>query len=169
MLTNNYILIQTYFATNGYINDVGTETIPGTKDFTTGATYSFYKGSGYTSVLNRNASPRMELSICLGTGDTTPAYTDYVLDNDVSSSLNLSCSINTGADGGAIKTVFSVSGINATGSDITLKEFGILKDYMVSDSGYVKKPYLIARELLKTPKVISAGQPFTLTFEWSGS
>lgn len=168
MLVNNYYLIQGYFATNGYVNDaVGVE-IPGTKSYT-GDSPMLYRGVAYSSIMNRNGEPRMNLSIRLGTGDTPPALTDYMLDADVTSSLNLSCAVNTGMENGAIKTVLTVSGTNATAVEMTLKEFAIIKGINPNTAPSTTIPYMIARELLKTPKVVGAGQPFTLTFEWSGS
>ena len=168
MLVNNYYLIQGYFATNGYINDAQGVTITGTKSYA-GDSPQLYRGTGYGQTMNRNGDPRMNLSIRLGTGDTPPALTDYTLENDVTSSLNLSCAVNTGVDGDAIKTVLTVSGTNATATEITLKEFAIIKDIYPNTAPSTTIPYMIARELLKTPKVVGAGQPFTLTFEWSGS
>ena len=168
MLTNNYLLIQTYYASNGYVNDAQNTDISGTKDLE-GTNRPFYIGTAWSQTINYNASPRKKLSIALGTGTTAISNTDYCLDNDISDDLDLTCVINTGSEGGAIKTVLTVSGTNTTENEVTIKEFGILKEYMVGPGTLTYVNYLIAREFLKTPKVVGAGQPFTLTFEWSGS
>lgn len=169
MLVNNYFLIQNYFGVTGLVSSASPHTlsIPGTKDFN-GAQNAF---TIVFSDSNKNCQPRAGLSIVLGTGDTPPDLSDFGLANDVTSSLNISCAVNTGAENGALKTVLTVSGTNSTGSEITIKEFGIAKDYYCGSSGTSStyKKHLIARELLNEPKVVGAGEPFTLTFEWSGS
>ena len=169
MLTNNYYLIQEHYAVKGYTTTVE-QPIAGTKS-TDGQEYHFFGGASWGQGTNLNGSPRAGLSIVLGEGNTAPALTDYCLEDDVTSSLNLSCVVNTGSDGGALKTVLTVSGINTTGSEITIKEFGIVKSCVLYSNSYMyqSKPFLYARELLRTPKVVGAGEPFTLTFEWSGS
>lgn len=168
MLVNNYYLIQSYFAKNGYINGAQGVSLPGTKSIT-GDTQLIYVGYAYSSTMNKNGSPRADLSIRLGTGDTPPELTDYCLETDISSSLNLSCAVNTGAENGAIKTVLTVSGTNSSASEVTLKEFAIIKQIRGNDSPSTTIEYMIARGLLNEPKVVGAGEPFTITFEWSGS
>lgn len=168
MLVNNYFIIQSYYAANGCVNDAQGVSLPGTKNYN-GDNTMLYRGFQYSQVINANPYPRENLSVYLGTGDTPPELTDYCLENDVSSSLNLSCAVNTGAENGAIRTVLTVSGTNGTGSEITLKEFAIIKAMHTNQSPSTTVPYMIARELLNTPKVVGVGEPFTLTFEWSGS
>ena len=169
MLTNNYYLIQGYYAVNGYTGSVE-QPIAGTKS-TDGQEYHFFGGASWGQGTSMNGSPRANLSIVLGKGNTAPTLADYCLEDDATSSLNLSCVVSTGADGDSIKTVFMVSGTNTAGSEITISEFGVVKSCLLYSNSYMyqSKPFLYARELLKTPKVVGVGQPFTLTFEWSGS
>ena len=167
MLVNNYYLIQSYFDKNGFTGGGSdSTTISGTKDYIDGQNCPMGTGALYA---NSNACTRRLLSVVLGTGNTAPSLMDYQLENDISSSLSLSCSVNTGAENGTIKTVLAISGINGTNSEVTIKEFGIIKEYYANKGGFQNVKHLIARELLKTPKVVGAGEPFTITFEWSGS
>lgn len=170
MLTNNYWYITKYFSTVGYDDNSyqpGVD-IHGTRAMN-GEIRQFVKN--WSNDSNKNCLPRSSLSIALGTGDTPPTIADYVLTNDVSAYLNLSCTYNTGVENGIIKTVITVSGMNSSTSNFILKEYGIVKEYLCRGGGtsLIDYKYLISHELFDEPKTVNAGESFILNFEWGES
>ena len=111
----------------------------------------------YSSPWNTAAESRL----CVGTGNTAAASTDYALVDDVTSDFtSVAYTVNSSSDDG-IETVFTVSGTNNTGADIVIKEIGI--ETRVSDTSNNPFYILTAREVLKNPYTVEAGKGFILT------
>lgn len=110
---------------------------------------------------------RSGLGVVIGTGNTTPEFTDYALTTDVTSSFsNLSSSTSNGADGASLKTIITFTGTNTSGSDITLTEYGITKVVPSGTNGNTT-PVLWMHELFLEPIVVPAGSSVTIPIEWT--
>lgn len=108
------------------------------------------------------------ISARVGKGDAAVTVNDYSLDDDCTASFdNYSVTHNLGIDN-ALTDVFTISGDNNTGSEITLTEVGITKTYSgqneVSDSS--TQEVMFARLLLSTPVTVPAGGSFQLSVKW---
>ena len=126
-------------------------------------------GSGYGRVDNGNPETitnffRMGIPLIgVGTGDTPVTYEDYKLDNIIvlpQSSYNIeNIKDETGEEIGlSIKVVCD----NTTGSDVTIKEIGVYSGcYTVNNLGI---PFLVMREVLKTPVTVPNGSSAVISF-----
>lgn len=108
------------------------------------------------------------MSARVGKGNAAVTVNDYSLDDDCTSSFdNYSVTQNLGIDN-ALTDVFTISGDNGTGSEITLTEVGITKTYSgqneVSDSS--TQEVMFARLLLSNPVTVPAGGSFQLSVKW---
>ena len=111
---------------------------------------------------------RSGLNVVVGTGIANPDISDYALGSDVTSSFsNTTISSNTGVDGASVKTVITLTGVNATDSPITITEYGITK--AINSANSSTTPVLIIHELLPEPLVVPAGSSFSLPIEWAES
>lgn len=130
---------------------------------------TYQSGSNSTiPSITANWRDRYDVSLAVGTGDTEPAANDLHLENDVTSSFsNVSNTYANSADASKVKTLFTFTGINMTGSPITLKEIGIIKRLRCgASSSDVYKTMLINRTLLEEPVTVEHGQTVTLYVEW---
>lgn len=131
--------------------------------------------SGFPSVLPtmvQNWNPRSRLSVVIGSGTTEPTPEDVELENDITAEIaNFAFTLQTSADGAAIKTVATITGTNTTGTAITIAEIGIQKAFETASSGTDPVPAyaLMVRHLLDTQKTVANGESFSLTFEWAES
>lgn len=139
-------------------------------------TYSGYVERPYTSDIfaDINLRPYTYLTLGIGSGTTDPDFHDYNLESDLSSSFSdLKSSVVLGADKDHLKIVGTVSGINSSGSDVTISEIGLFKGYSTSVHNGSRPIYtpdakvLYARELLETPIVVKARTGFNLTYEFT--
>ena len=167
MVLNNYWIWKAYIDSN-YIIESGTIDNPtlGMKD----PSGHLAKMCVQTAAINwpsiiSNWAIRTNLSIVLGTGDATPTAGDVKLFNDVTSLFSFTnTTINTSNEGNREKTIITTSGTNLSSSTVTIREVGILKNTIaLNETG---SPVLLVREVLDTPKDISVGSGFLLTFAW---
>lgn len=171
MLVNNYWNFVSYFASHGINSggewvkiNVGVKGLDGTTvqiQLARGdVQFNYYGGDAYIGA-------RSGLGLRIGTGTTDPVITDYCLTTDVTSSFSsTSVSSITGADGASIKTVLTFTGVNTSGADITLTEYGIIKAVPSSSAGSTT-PVLWMHELFSEPIVVPAGSSITIPIEWT--
>lgn len=125
-------------------------------------------GTGiYPNVLVDNNNLRTQnVSFMFGSGNTTPTYTDYTLDTDITSSISkISYTTNFASSSEGAKTTYVISGTNNTNSSITISEIGLCKNFYQNTSLQTYAVMLV-REVLDTPITVAAGDSFVLTFEW---
>ena len=112
----------------------------------------------------------MQLTPRLGSGTTEPDPTDYVLENEFTSSLtDVTMVTSVAADNDILKTVMVISGRNATDTEFTINEIGISKKLNYYNGSWTNpstKDVLILRQILEAPVVIPAGGSFSITVEW---
>ena len=98
--------------------------------------------------------------MCLGTGGTTPAKTDYTLENIIQNTT-LSCSslvVGTAASGNYIVTgTFS----NVSSSAVTVSELGIY----CKTGGTDASSFLLGRSVLDSPITMASNSTMTFTLE----
>lgn len=143
------------------------KTITGCKNLS-GANMVCYTCAQNTSQIGpfiQNTVSWSKTAVIVGTGDTAVTALDYCLDNDVTSQLSNYSSVLSPSYGDTNDLfTYTVSGENATGSDITIKEVGITKQYNSAVTTYSE--FLVAREVLDTPIVIHDGEAFSFTYVW---
>ena len=116
--------------------------------------------------INGNRALRHKLGVRVGTGNTDPTKNDYCLATDVTSSFsNASTTINIQqVTGDKLLTRLTFNGTNSSGSDITIKEVGIIKNYYVNSSSTTD--VLFTREVLAEPMVVTNGGGIVITVDW---
>jgi len=112
----------------------------------------------------QNASYLMNVEIRLGTGNTAATTSDYNLENDITSSLNMSTYVAGNASNDGIHVVFTIGGTNTTSSDVVIKEIGFIKNFYISTNTNTT-PSLFNRTVLDTPETIEAGENFSFVYE----
>ena len=130
---------------------------------------SFISSSANQSYIEQGLRPTNIVSMRVGTGETAVDAYDYKLDTDVTSSfsnIGFSCNPAVSADG---KVTFTVvwNGTNASGSDITIKEIGLIHQFALGALNAYSynslrnnaplRNVMIARHILETPVTIAAG------------
>lgn len=166
MLLNNYWNMRQYVDTHYVQQSSGTVDI-GLKNMS-GTSVNFTLNSAYHTVIGNNACMRSQLTGYVGTSDTAVQKTDYALGTDITSKLsNMNTVVNSGLIGDSFRSIVIISGLNNTGSTISLKEYGIAKGvyYHPSDSGAIEQVMLI-RAILNQPIVLPNGQGFQIIYEW---
>lgn len=137
-------------------------------------TSSFSSLQAWAPMVNAAFCMYDNISARVGVGTTAVDEEDYCLDDDVTSSFSsITFSKNIGvSEEGHLVILVTWSGTNATENDITISEFGIVKNlYMFANSTITTTNYssaaidhfLIARMLLTNPVTISAGNTGTIT------
>lgn len=136
------------------------------KDFNgNSCTIMSYSG---TTALGMNYSLHKNLIPKLGTGNTPVTAEDYCLSNNVTSSFSnltavLSEVVSVDTDGiPNAKIVMSISGVNTSGSSVTIKEVGLSKNMDLLGAHEI----LFVRHILDTPITVAAGDSFTLPLQW---
>ena len=171
MLVNNYFIYrgkadqQITYATNEYTN-------PGLKRYSDGSTswqpLWANNNTSYTAYASQNSALHLNNFVVIGTGDTAESLSDYRLANDITGSIsNYQQSYTSGEDGNTLKTTFSISGVNNTGSAITIKEVGIGKNIL--DGNIASVPVMFLRKVLDTPIEVANGSTFAFSVEWKES
>jgi hypothetical protein len=138
------------------------------------STSSFASLIDWAKMVNAAFCMYDSISARVGAGTTAVDEEDYCLDDDVTSSFSsITFSKNIGvSEEGHLILLVTWSGTNATANDITISEFGIVKDlYMFTNStitttnysGAALEHFLIARMILTNPVTISAGNTGTIT------
>ena len=179
MILNNYWNIKGFIATHAIVygqvtpggDDIGLKDLSGQT-----ATFFYKIGSYYTYVnaqmiadASKNFTTFNEASVRVGTGTTTATAADYCLETDVTSSIsNFQYSINSAGTDGAVTLTITISGTNATGSDIDLSEIGIVRSVITSNNyaTLYSSSVMLVREVLDEPITVESGKGFSFTFEW---
>ena len=106
----------------------------------------------------------------IGSGTTEPTEMDYTLATDETSKFsNIQRTTNISADGGSWLLVHTISGVNVSGSDVTISEIGLTIKLTVSNDVVTQVvEFMLVRALLDQPLVVPAGKGFSLTFQWRG-
>ncbi len=113
---------------------------------------STYTGTGNTG----KAAPYVGL--VFGSGTTPPAYTDYCLENKITSGFTF----NSGSFNRSDEILTCTATItNTSGSDLTINEIGLrISDTSTANSAYVA---LLTRDVLDTPVVLGDGKTKTFS------
>ena len=167
MILNNLLNWKAYVDKNvptnagSYINsDLGMKDPSGNKALvlTNSPQSDYYK-------LITNWALKYGLSVKVGTGTTAPTAADYNMESDATGSFtNYTYTYTTGTEDGYMTTVFTVTGVNSTANPITITEIGLFKEAYTNND---HKSIMLVRELLETPKVVAAGEMFTLIITWA--
>ena len=105
-----------------------------------------------------------------GFGTTDPPIDDYALETPNSGLTNLKTAVAISQDSGNynIRTTFTCTGDNTSGSSITINEIGIIKGAIVYYDGQASWRHdniLVIREVLETPLVVPAGSGYRIILE----
>lgn len=121
-----------------------------------------YYINNVNSVYSTNANI-LNCNIILGTGNTTPTETDYVLSGTVISLTNQTTEVVTQGwnKDGSMEILYKVTGTPT--SNATISEIGLVKNFMYDN--YNTADVLLAREVLDTPITITSGTPVELYFK----
>lgn len=111
-----------------------------------------------------NGTFSKNLKLCVGTGTTQPTLTDYALANDASSIISAQTwSVANTSKGVNISVVATLT--NNTNNDISISEFGIIKELYVWNTNNTKQDVLMMRTTIN-PIVIPAGETVVLNYIW---
>lgn len=120
--------------------------------------------SNAASIVNYKFDER--LSYKFGAGSNEYTSDAYALANDITSSIgNVSATFNSsGAD--ALSRIISISGVNASASEITITEVGIVKN--IGEYGNMTKTndILMAICQLTNPVTVPASGSFQIPVNW---
>lgn len=134
--------------------------------------YGSYSGKG-PAIQNANFCILKDLTALVGSGTTTPAYDDYKLGTDKTSSFtSVSTSTNIVVNAqGKVELTVVWTGTNSTSTAITISEVGLKKTLYRSytASGTLEHvssmECLIAHDLLDSPITVPAGAGVTVTIK----
>ena len=177
MILNNYWTFKAYVESHYYKQMGGPEDRVGESiglKSLDGLDARLWIGSGVnysdflsTELATKTWSPKVELSVILGSGTTAPTPEDYNIEQSIMSAIsNFNSSINVTSSNGQEKTVITVSGTNTSNDAITISEIGIVKPIR-PDNINDPRNVLFIRHLLDEPKSVASGEGFALTFEWT--
>ena len=127
-------------------------------------------GCGYCGIIdNGNPESITNFSIMglpligVGTGDTPVKYEDYKLDNIIAlPQTNYNITNITDESGEEIGLSLKIVCNNTTGSDVTIKEIGVYSGCSTTTSNGI--PFLVMREVLKTPVTVPNGSSAVISF-----
>ena len=154
---------------NGYItvvNDAGNQV-------TIFSNYN-YNWQRYNMSLVPNNGDDKILFVTIGTGTATPTLDNYCLTDILSTTsnssgasiTNYSYSIQTSSTADDARTTIVISGVNNTGSTITISELGLYKKmWYQEDVDRYYNVYFI-RETLNNPIEVPPHRGFFIAFEW---
>lgn len=121
----------------------------------------------YQSFIQWNARIRTFDGIRIGTGTGQVQPSDYCLFNDVTDSIgNLEFNVLHSTLDNKFSSIINVSGINNSGSEITISELGITKKFIIDTTGAKGAPIMLAKLLLNRPVTVPANGAFAFTIEW---
>ena len=170
MILNNYWNIKGYTLKNSPVGGSSYATVDiGLKDLSgNSAGFPYQVNGSNLSSITPNWVAFYNAGAKIGTGTTEPAADDYDIESDCTSSFsNFTVTVNANAGDGDLTTVVTISGINASGSDITISEVLIYRQLynpMLSQQPLIA----ILHEKLKTPVTVAAGEglpPIVLTWK----
>ena len=120
-----------------------------------------FNGSDFSSTVSRNP---IDCTLIAGSGSTPVTYDDYKLENVFTNSQVTKVSqsrTNPSLVDDCWVSTYSVTILAK--QDITLSEIGVI-NYQYIDNGNTKYPFLLYREVLKTPIEVPANSNFVLSF-----
>lgn len=166
MILNNYWNWRAYMSSHTCLSGLqssGNYFYIGTKSLD-GSNMSVYI-STYCTGSQKNWS-MTDLTSYIGSGSTTPTVDDYAMEDDRTSSFtNVQRSFNIAADDNKVSIIHTITGTNATNSDITISEIGIVQPLYCYPSNSLVYTMFI-HDILEQPIVVPPGRSFSLTFEW---
>lgn len=121
----------------------------------------------YQSLIQYNTKIRQfnGVRVGIGTGQIQPS--DYCLFNDITSDIsNLEFEVMHSTLDNKFSSIINISGINNTGSEITITELGITKTFIINTTGAQGAPIMLAKLLLNRPVTVPANGAFAFTIEW---
>lgn len=168
MLVNNYWFLKKYADETGFSYSTFTTRDIGLVN-TSGVGFSISVSTQYGSAITRDAQNfalKNGLTLQIGTGDRPAAITDFALQSPVSVSLSVTISSVVNENG--MQTIINARGVNTTGSELIIKEVGIVKTNLEyrDQTAPNYQSALFIRKVLDNPITIPAGSNFTLTYTW---
>ena len=127
----------------------------------------------YTVYIAYNKKLLSSWNFVCGDDDTEVSGREYSLGNDITSTFsNIQMTQNVYADEYGLHTLLTITGINNTGSNVTIKEIGFTKPiyYVTDTSSYsntaYNTPILLFRKVLDEPVVVANnGGAFNINVE----
>ena len=108
------------------------------------------------------------LGVRVGTGENTYTSDAYCLSNDITSSIvELNVSYNSAQQGDSYDRTITVTGRNASSSDIEITELAITKTFYYNINSGQTYTVLLAIVKLDTPLTVGANDQFSITAEWA--
>lgn len=166
MVTKNYKIVSAYM--EAATIDGGTLSVSGVKAMDGNDISALTKSGSSTS---NNRTLKNELSLVIGTGSASPTADDYMLEHNVTNSMaDLSTLSTYSVDANGNLTVeVTLTGINNTGADVAVSEFGFVRNVYFASSLSSGLVTLFTRDVLNTPIILEAGKSFSLRATWTES
>lgn len=115
----------------------------------------------------QNHDERLFTELIVGSGDTKEEMDDYNLENNITTSFSsVNKTFSVVASGDTFKTIYSITGNNATNSPLIIREVGIIKRFLNDNDSFAGYS-LLARKVLDNPITVNSNEGFYLNFEWS--
>lgn len=177
MLTNNckklmsQYLMKNWYSTATYINGlINTNNVTANLDQSASANLTTL-ANAFNSITTDNSMSALSSDgaiscLALGSGTTEATTSDYKLESIISNANLVVSSATVGATTNGKQ--YSVVVSNATNEDITVSEIGLFLKINLSAIGMgggVAGAYMLARDVLETPAILTPGQVGTFTFE----
>ena len=168
MILNNYWAIKGFTqqnaptASSSYATtDIGLKDLSGNA-----AGFPNQVNGSNTSAIAPNWIALYNASAKVGTGTAQPAADDYDIDIDATDDFtNYTVTINSNANNGELTTVVTISGINTSGSDVTISEVLIYRELYNPQLSQQPK-IAIVHEKLSSPITVPNGSGFSLIISW---
>ena len=171
MILDNYYKLVGWFSgryndmSNNYTAAIGVFDDTGT--LISDVLYNSSNNQYYATCANSNATVRSALSFRVGSGTTDPEIHDYTMETDVTSSFsNFKSDITVACSVGKIMLTSVLTGINTSGSSVTINEIGLFKTLYCSSIGSVQKDIMLIHHKLDSPIVVAAGEGLDFPFQW---
>lgn len=162
MLTNNFYGLQMVATCNTALSNIAVTP--------TGTAKTIYAANtGYAPIiLWQGAALRTDYTnsgVCVGSGNTPAAKTDYKLENIISSGLTqLSSAFAANALDNGRESVYVLVLKNTTDADITISEVGLIGLGYTYPSNSSAEGFLVDRTVLDVPVTIPAGESKTISY-----
>ena len=133
--------------------------------------------SGYASYITPiapNYSLYYGLTVKVGSGTTEPTIDDYCMtSNETSNFTQYTVTSSTSVENASVVISFAVSGVNNTGSAITISEIGIYKSFLYKSandtSNVFYQPTMLVHNLLDDIITVQPGSSFQFLYKWTES
>lgn len=109
-------------------------------------------------------------SIKFGSGDDSITANDYAMSNDCTSSIgNISFSVTSAGTENGLERIFTITGYNSSGAELTITEVGYAKaiKWYSSDDGWSNNSTMFCKTKLDAPLVLPAGANFLINLSWN--